>query len=138
MVSTSMLCDIRDEMDFIIDEISYTQKTRLQIPCGYMGNNLFLKSFDDIFNESDATYLRSLYAKHHELYEYEIKMIDVLANLRAQYDDIESALFTQEAVADAKARGIIPAEDGSAPSIGEGSDSYDEDDAFGERMDWIA
>jgi hypothetical protein len=130
------LSNLRDNMDLVIDDISFTQFTRLQIPCAYMGNNLFLKSFADLFDEGEQKYLQEMYAKHHELYTYECEMIEKLTEMRMMYEDIESALFTEEAVADAKARGIIPMEDSQPVYIGDSSDSYTEDDAFGETYDF--
>jgi hypothetical protein len=140
MVSTTIynnahLSNLRNTMDLVIDDIAYTQFTRLQIPCGYTGDT-FLKSFDDIFNEGDAKYLQEMYAEHHELYKYETEMIEKLTEMRTMYEDIESALFTEEAVADAKARGIIPKEDKSALNIAGIGMSYDEDEAFGETYDF--
>jgi hypothetical protein len=126
----------RDLIDFTIAEISYTQRQRHQIPCGYMGNNLFLKSFTDLFDEGEQKYLQDMYTEHHELYKYECEMTEKLADLRTQYTDIESAMYTQLAVADARARGIIPAEDKTAIYIGDSFDSYDEDEAFGEIYDF--
>ena len=127
---------LRDIIDFAIDEISYTQNKRHQIPVGYMGNDLFLKSFDDIYNESDAAYLRSLYVEHNELYKYECAMIEKLTYLRTVYDDIESTMYIQEMVADAKARGVIPMKDSQPIYIGNGSDSYDDIEAFGETYEF--
>jgi hypothetical protein len=121
-------------MDLVIDDISFTQFTRLQTPCGYTGDT-FLKSFADLFDEGEQKYLQEMYGKHHELYKYETEMIEKLTEMRMMYEDIESALYTEEAVADAKSRGIIPVADGQAVFIGEGSDIYG-DDAFGETYNF--
>ena len=135
MINNVRLADLEHLIDLAIEEISYTQYMRNEIiPAGYFGNDLFIKSFDDIFSKNDAIFLRKTYAEHHKLFEYEQRMISELKSLREMYDDIVSADYTEKMVADAKARGIIPAED--HPSIFIGS-SYDEDEAFGEEYDWI-
>ncbi|AGE56265.1 hypothetical protein PBCVNEJV1_339L [Paramecium bursaria Chlorella virus NE-JV-1] len=135
MINNVRLNNLEHLIDLAIEKISYTQYMRNEIiPVGYSGNDLFLKSFDDIFSKNDAIFLKNAYAEHHKLFEYEQRMISELASLREMYDDIVSAEYTEKMVADAKARGIIPA--GDKPSISIGS-SYDEDEAFGEEYEWI-
>jgi hypothetical protein len=131
---------LRCLIHLMIDEISRTQYTRETIPCGYTGhkfNFLKTKTFDDLWGK-DAAYLKSLYAKHHDLYTYECDMIDKLAYLRQLYENIHSALWVQEMVASARACGILPHKDTTTPLYIENNSDRDDNALFGETYDWIS
>jgi len=132
------LSDLRFLMDKAIEEISYTEYMRSIIPCGYfLQDNMFVRTFDTHLPANDVAFLKKMFALHHELYDYESRMVTELAMLRQLYTDISSSIEASRCVAIAKENGTLDNEDKPDICI-EHFDSYDEADAFGEEFDWIA
>jgi hypothetical protein len=123
-------------IDMKIFEISRHEYARSQIPCGYHGHFFctILKSF---FNDEEIKYLKSLYKEHHELYMAEECVKKELLALREAYEAIESTMEAEEKIRIAKFNRVLPIENKKDIDI-PFAESYDEDDAFGEKYDWIA
>jgi hypothetical protein len=60
-----------------------------------------------------------------------------LFSLREAYEAIESTMFAAEKIRIAKRNGVLPIENKKDIDF-EYAESYDEDEAFGEKYDWIA
>ena len=92
-----------------------------------------MKSF---FNDDEIKYLKSLYKEHHELYLQEERVKKELFALREAYEAIESTMFAAEKIRIAKMNEVLPYENKKDIDIPY-AESYDEDEAFGEKYDWI-
>jgi hypothetical protein len=130
------LGDLRNLIDMKIFEISNCEFKRSQIPCGYHGTFFctILKSF---FNDDEIKYLKSLYKEHHELYMEEERVKKEIFALREAYEAIESTMFAAEKIRIAKVNGVLPIENKRDIDF-EYAESYNEEEAFGEKYDWIA
>jgi hypothetical protein len=130
------LGDLRNLINVKIFEISTYEFKRSQIPCGYHGHFFctILKSF---FNDDEIKYMKELYAEHHFLYLQEERVQNELFALREAYEAIESTMEAEEKIHIAKMNGVLPLENNRDIDF-EYTESYDEDQAFGEKYDWIA
>jgi hypothetical protein len=130
------LADLRNMIDMKIFEFSTYEFKRSQIPCGYHGHFFctILKSF---YTDLEIAYLKELYAEHHNLYLEEERVKKELFALREAYESIESSDEAVEKIHIAKMNGVLPIENKKDIDI-PFAESYEEDEAFGEKYDWIA
>jgi hypothetical protein len=129
------LGDLRNMIDMKIFEIASHEYTRSQIPCGYHGH-FFCTILSSFYNDDEIKYLKSLYKEHHELYLQEERVKKELFALREAYEAIESTMFAAEKIRIAKMNKVLPIESNRDIDI-PFAESYNEDEAFGERYDWI-
>ena len=124
------LTDLEHFMDLAFEEIGYCEYQRSIIPCGIIGH-WFCDHFENRYSADEQAYLKNNYARHHELYLYEQRMLKELDMLRNLYEDIIQDIFVKYAME----KSSLVFENTRKPKIG-GEDLFSED-AFGETMDWI-
>lgn len=125
------LDNLKHLMELAFVEISYCELERSVIPGGIIGH-WDCDHFERRYTKDEQTYLKNVYALHHELYLYEQRMLEEVDILRNLYESISDDIFVKEAME----KSSLVFESTRQPVIG-GEDLFSED-AFGKTFDWIS